>query len=167
MYEALFEQGVDRRGTSCVKWDTRESTFHNPEATPLSVADMDFHVPQEVVDAITARAAHGVFGYTVEMPGEKQAVVDWMRSRAIRSSSSRRCTGRSPRAWRAAAAGFAKTASGALKPAGKWTLTTWKKPFRRERARCYCAVRTTQSAASGAGRSSSAWCAWPRSTACS
>ena len=81
MYEALFEQGVDRRGTSCVKWDTRESTFHNPDATPLSVADMDFHVPQEVVDAITARAAHGVFGYTVEMPGEKQAVVDWMRTR--------------------------------------------------------------------------------------
>ena len=81
MYEALFEQGVDRRGTSCDKWDTRETTFHNPQATPLSVADMDFHVPQEVVDAIAARAAHGVFGYTVEMPGEKQAVVDWMRAR--------------------------------------------------------------------------------------
>lgn len=81
MYEALFEQGVDRRGTSCVKWDTREATFHNPSAIPLSVADMDFHVPQEVVDAIIARAAHGAFGYTVEMPGEKQAVVDWMRER--------------------------------------------------------------------------------------
>ena len=59
MYEALFEQGVDRCGTSCVKWDTRESTFHNPEATPPSVADMDFHVPQEVVDAVHATKAAG------------------------------------------------------------------------------------------------------------
>lgn len=81
MYEELFEKGVDRRGTSCVKWDIREGTFHNPDATPLSVADMDFHVPQEVVDAIIARASHGVFGYTVEMPGEKQAVVNWMKTR--------------------------------------------------------------------------------------
>lgn len=81
MYEELFEKGVDRRGTSCVKWDIREETFHNPDATPLSVADMDFHVPQEVVDAILARAQHGVFGYTVDMPGEKQAVVQWMKTR--------------------------------------------------------------------------------------
>ena len=81
MYEELFEKGVDRRGTSCVKWDTRETAFHNPDAIPLSVADMDFHVPPEIVDAIVERARHGVFGYTVDLPGEKQAVADWMKTR--------------------------------------------------------------------------------------
>ena len=73
MYEALFEQGVDRRGTSCVKWDTRETTFHNPQATPLSVADMDFHVPQEVVDAI-AKVSTGFAGPHQNVP-EKPIVI--------------------------------------------------------------------------------------------
>ena len=81
MYEELFDQGVERRGTDCVKWDLFLSSSPREDAISLGVADMDFATPACVTDAIIKRAAHGAFGYTVECPEDKQAVVDWMRER--------------------------------------------------------------------------------------
>ncbi len=55
-----FDTPVDRRGTASVKWDR----YGDRDVIPLWVADMDFRSPPEVIDALAARAAHGVFGYT-------------------------------------------------------------------------------------------------------
>lgn len=55
-----FDTPVDRRGTASVKWDR----YGNRDVIPLWVADMDFRSPPEVIEALAARAAHGVFGYT-------------------------------------------------------------------------------------------------------
>ena len=69
-----FDTLVDRRNTCSVKWDYCES-----DILPMWVADMDFESPREITDAITARAAHGVFGYTRTPDSYYQAIVDWMK----------------------------------------------------------------------------------------
>lgn len=80
-YFALFDRGVNRRNTGCVKWDALRETYGCEDITPLWVADMDFPSPEEVTDALVARAQEGVFGYPAENPALKEAVCDWMRKR--------------------------------------------------------------------------------------
>lgn len=50
-------------------------------AVPLSVADMDFQAPSQVVQAVTERAAHGAYGYTYAPQSLAQATADWFRAR--------------------------------------------------------------------------------------
>lgn len=67
MYE--FDRLIDRAGTGSLKWDK----YRGRDILPMWVADMDFVSPPEVIEALHARAAHGVFGYTVpynEVTGE-------------------------------------------------------------------------------------------------
>lgn len=53
-----FETCPDRKATNCVKWNAA------PEGViPMWVADMDFSSAPEIIEAVTARAAHGCFGY--------------------------------------------------------------------------------------------------------
>lgn len=59
-----FDDAPDRRGTSSEKWER----WAGSDVIPAWVADMDFRSPQPVIDALTARVAHGVFGYTLVPP---------------------------------------------------------------------------------------------------
>lgn len=79
--QKLFDLGVNRENTDCVKWDGRQEAFGRADVIPLWVADMDFAAPPAVVDALVSRAQQGSFGYTMGVPADKQAVVDWMKSR--------------------------------------------------------------------------------------
>lgn len=56
-----FDEAPDRRGTSSEKWER----WAGSEVIPAWVADMDFRSPPPVIDALSARVAHGVFGYTL------------------------------------------------------------------------------------------------------
>lgn len=88
-----FDQEIDRRGTNAAKWEvvkqgdrfaTVDQMPPDPAGRrllPMWVADMDFQVPQPVIDALTARAQHGIFGYGWPDPTYRQAVVDWMARR--------------------------------------------------------------------------------------
>jgi cystathionine beta-lyase len=60
----------DRRGTGSEKWDR----YAGRDVIPVWVADMDFPAPPEVLAAIHARVEHGVFGYTHEPPGFREAL---------------------------------------------------------------------------------------------
>ena len=77
----LFEQGIERENTGCVKWDMRSEVFGRADVVPLWIADMDFAAPECVTDAIVRRASHGAFGYCCADPAEKQALADWMKKR--------------------------------------------------------------------------------------
>ncbi|MBE5801555.1 MAG: putative C-S lyase [Clostridiales bacterium] len=61
--KAFFDQGVDRRGTACEKWDGM-SAREGHEILPMWVADMDFPCAEEILHAVRKRAEHPVFGYT-------------------------------------------------------------------------------------------------------
>lgn len=70
-----FDTVLDRRGTFSLKWNVPEGEL------PLWVADMDFAAAPPIRAAIEARAAHGVFGYTI-LPDEwYQAYIGWWQRR--------------------------------------------------------------------------------------
>ena len=88
-----FSREINRRGTHTIKWGFMQDEadpFH-PKPTdaffgenrvlPLWVADMDFPCPRPVVEALVARAAHGIYGYTGVTDSYSDAVVHWMRKR--------------------------------------------------------------------------------------
>jgi cystathionine beta-lyase len=65
-----FDVVHDRTGTSSAKWDK----YKEEDIIPLWVADMDFKIPVEIIDAIKQRADHGIIGYTAE-PYELRNVI--------------------------------------------------------------------------------------------
>jgi len=60
MDAGFFDAHIERRDTASFKWD-----MYGEDELPLWVADMDFASPPPVVEALEARAAHGVFGYAL------------------------------------------------------------------------------------------------------
>jgi cysteine-S-conjugate beta-lyase len=71
-----FDELVDRKGTDCKKWDT-----YADDVIPMWIADTDFKCPQPVVDAMVRRAAHGIFGYPMNVKTFEQSIVNWQKKR--------------------------------------------------------------------------------------
>ena len=59
-----FDTVVDRGGNRSAKYDERMKKFGTDQVIPLWIADMDFKTAQPIVDALTARAQEGIWGYT-------------------------------------------------------------------------------------------------------
>lgn len=59
-----FDAIVDRRGTSCLKYDFGMQRKNRTDLLPLWVADMDFKLPEEILADFHKRIDHGIFGYT-------------------------------------------------------------------------------------------------------
>ncbi|BCS98591.1 aspartate aminotransferase [Desulfoluna limicola] len=66
-----FDMPIDRTGTSSLKWDW----FKDKDVLPLWVADMDFAAPEAVTTALTRRAGHPVYGYTLPSDALYEAVL--------------------------------------------------------------------------------------------
>ena len=65
-----FDTPVERAGT----WSTRWERYAGRDVIPLWVADTDFRAAPAVLEALSARIAHGVFGYSTP-PHELRAVI--------------------------------------------------------------------------------------------
>jgi len=76
-----FDRIIDRSGTAALKWDGRRSVFGTDDVLPLWVADMDFAAPDAVTQALAARAAHPVYGYSQFADEVYEALIDWLRER--------------------------------------------------------------------------------------
>jgi cystathionine beta-lyase len=88
-----FDKIINRAGTNSSKWETIQSEgdadfhartdrfFGENASIPMWIADMDFGAPKEVVDALTARAKHPIYGYTEQSTTYGRAVANWMKSR--------------------------------------------------------------------------------------
>lgn len=59
-----FNTVIDRKNTNCLKYDFAVERNKPVDILPFWVADMDFQVPNEVIDELVRRSEHGVFGYT-------------------------------------------------------------------------------------------------------
>lgn len=53
-----FDEPTERRGTGSYKWDSADA-----DVIPLWVADMDFRTAPCIIEALSDRVRHGVFGY--------------------------------------------------------------------------------------------------------
>lgn len=70
-----FDKDIDRRGTGSLKWDK------NPGMLPMWVADMDIETFPGVKRAIEERAAHGIYGYTIDTDDWNKAYIKWWETR--------------------------------------------------------------------------------------
>ena len=72
-----FNREIERRGTNSMKYDGAP-LLHMPEGLlPLWVADMDFRVPDPVIEALQAKIDHGIFGYSFNSKEYYRSVTDW------------------------------------------------------------------------------------------
>lgn len=76
-----FDEIIDRSGTGCAKYDERARKFGTSDVIPLWVADMDFRTAQPIIDACTAKAKEGIWGYTTRPDSYFEAVQQWERRR--------------------------------------------------------------------------------------
>ena len=78
---AYFDAIIDRAGTACEKWDGRQTVFGREDVIPLWVADMDFACAPGIVEALKARAAHPIYGYTDDVAENRLAEVKFLKRR--------------------------------------------------------------------------------------
>lgn len=77
-----FDAIIPRRGTGSLKYDAAVKRGKPADVLPFWVADMDFQSPPAVLEALSQRVAHGIFGYT-EIIDESyfQALHSWYKTR--------------------------------------------------------------------------------------
>lgn len=73
-----FDNIINRRGTSCVKYDRLNETFGRTDLLPMWIADMDFQSPSVVVEAAKKCCEHGIFGYTFRSQNAENAFINWV-----------------------------------------------------------------------------------------
>jgi len=76
-----FDQLIERKGSSCIKWDGMHKFLGAAEALPMWVADMDFLTPPYITGAIIKKARHGVFGYPLREESYFTSLMDWLQRR--------------------------------------------------------------------------------------
>lgn len=65
---------VDRSGTESLKWG-----IYPPDVLPMWVADMDFEVPEQIIEALQNRVSHKVFGYGMDLEELVEVIVSRMK----------------------------------------------------------------------------------------
>lgn len=65
-----FDSIIDRRCTESFKWH-----YYPEDVLPMWLADMDFKAPEPVIQALTERVNHGVFGYGSRLKGLDDAIL--------------------------------------------------------------------------------------------
>jgi cystathionine beta-lyase len=76
-----FDQIVDRSRNHSAKYDERKKKFGTDDVIPLWIADMDFKTAQPIIDALTARAQEGIWGYTARPESYFEAIRGWQKRR--------------------------------------------------------------------------------------
>ena len=76
-----FDEIVDRKNTSSLKFDFGIERKGRGDLLPLWVADMDFKLPDEIIEDIEKRVSHGIFGYTDPKDDYKKALKNWFSER--------------------------------------------------------------------------------------
>lgn len=80
MYD--FDEIIERRGTGSLKYDFAVRRKKPEDVLPFWVADMDFRSPEVVLEAMTQRIGHGVFGYSdAADDGYFNALLQWYQTR--------------------------------------------------------------------------------------
>jgi len=74
-----FDQIIDRTEVATLKFDTEtmQGVFGTSDLWPSWVADMDFRAAPKIIEALTRRVEHGVFGYEASTAELSDAVVNW------------------------------------------------------------------------------------------
>ena len=76
-----FDEIINRRNTSCLKYDFAERRGYPADVLPLWVADMDFRTSSCVEEALSSLSRFNLYGYVNTQPGDGffEAVAGWMK----------------------------------------------------------------------------------------
>jgi cystathionine beta-lyase len=69
-----FDTVIDRKTHDSLKW----AKYRDLDIIPMWVADMDFHSPRPVIEALQQLTRRGVFGYPVKPDGLNTIVAEWV-----------------------------------------------------------------------------------------
>lgn len=72
-----FDKEIDRSNTMSLKWDK----YKGRDVLPMWVADTDFLSPPGVIEALTQRVAHGIFGYSRPSPRLIELIINRLAER--------------------------------------------------------------------------------------
>lgn len=72
-----FDEIIPRRDSNSYKWDSAQEEG----VLPMWVADMDFRCAQPVINALSKRVAHGIFGYSKVPRAYFDATISWFQRR--------------------------------------------------------------------------------------
>ncbi|WP_270474583.1 MalY/PatB family protein [Clostridium cochlearium] len=73
-----FNEIVERKNTSAVKWDKPQILYNRSDIIPMGIADMDFRTAPEIIEAIKNRTEHGVFGYSYLDEEYYNSLINWL-----------------------------------------------------------------------------------------
>ncbi|WP_297598935.1 MalY/PatB family protein [uncultured Cetobacterium sp.] len=80
-----FDKYVERRGTDSRKWNLtgmlEMAQYVDDESIPMWVADMDFKVPEFVVEKLEKRVKEQVFGYNIVGESYYESVKYWLKKK--------------------------------------------------------------------------------------
>lgn len=78
-----LDEVVDRTAVPTLKFDGDmiESIFGERDLWPAWVADMDFKASEKIIDAISRRVNHGIFGYESSSDNLPKTVSSWYKNR--------------------------------------------------------------------------------------
>lgn len=76
-----FDYIIDRRHTGAMKYDGLAQMFGRTDVTPLWIADLDFAVCPDIIDALHERLNHPVLGYSAAPESYWQSIIDWEKKR--------------------------------------------------------------------------------------
>lgn len=75
-----FDTVIDRKNTTCLKYDFA-GEYGVPEDTlPFWIADMDFKVADCITDALRDRVEHGIYGYSDTGVSYFRALAGWEKT---------------------------------------------------------------------------------------
>lgn len=70
-----FDEIIERRGSNSYKWDSAVEE----DVLPMWVADMDFRTDPAIINALTRRVQHGIFGYNKVPQAYFDATISWFQ----------------------------------------------------------------------------------------
>ncbi|MFI3294967.1 MAG: aminotransferase class I/II-fold pyridoxal phosphate-dependent enzyme, partial [Rikenellaceae bacterium] len=73
-----FDTIIDRSLSDCEKYRNNDAVFGTSDLLPLWIADMDFASGEFIIDALVARARHGVLGYGCRCDSFWEAIRYWL-----------------------------------------------------------------------------------------
>jgi len=76
-----FDEPARREGTNCIKYDRRKETFGVDNVIPMWVADMDFNTPDFIVNALSSRLKHEIYGYSFRPQEYFSSIINWLNVR--------------------------------------------------------------------------------------
>lgn len=71
---------VDRKNTNSVKWDNLQAMYQQDDLLAMWVADMDFKVPDVVMDALHNYVDSGAYGYYMVPDSYYEAFINWEKT---------------------------------------------------------------------------------------